>query len=266
MTNRMKRIVAVLALVLAIVVAATACKADLQQSSDQQPQTVVPNVIINEPGEEQKNLIAVNGSGKVTLEPDLATVQLGVSTTADTAADAQSKNNELMEAVLASVKANGIADKDIATSYVSLHEVYNYDKSPAVVVGYAMENTITVKVHALDALGKIISDAVTAGATSTNGITFSIEDTTEAYRQALAAALTDAAAKAQAIADAVGATLVAVPVSVNELGYSSPAVEATRSEMAAVADDAGSPVPVSAGEIVVTAQISAQYEIVAREG
>jgi uncharacterized protein YggE len=263
MTNKAKRAVAVLALVQALVVAATACKAELQQSSDQQPQTVVPNVVINQPGEREKNLIAVNGSGKVTLEPDLATVQLGVSTTADTAADAQNKNNELMAAVLASVKSNGIADTDITTSYVNLQEVYNYDKSPAEVVGYAMENTITVKVHALDTLGKIISDAVTAGATSTNGITFSIEDTTEAYRQALAAALTDAAAKAQAIADTVSATLVAVPVSVNELGYSSTPVEATRAEMAAPAADGGSPVPVSTGEIVVTANVSAQYEIVA---
>jgi uncharacterized protein YggE len=85
MTNKAKGTVAVLALVLALVVAATACKAELQQSSDQQPQTVVPNVVINQPGESEKNLIAVNGSGKVTLEPDLATVQLGVSTTADTA-------------------------------------------------------------------------------------------------------------------------------------------------------------------------------------
>lgn len=265
MTNKIKRTVAVLAFVLAIFVAATACKADLQQSSEQPQQNVVPNVVINQPAEAEKNLIAVNGSGKVTLKPDLATVQLGVSTKAETAADAQSKNNELMEAVLASVKANGVADTDITTSYVNLYEVYDYDKSPAVVVGYAMDNTITVKVHALDTLGKIISDAVTAGATSTNGISFSIEDTTEAYRQALAAALTDTSAKAQAIADSVGATLVAIPVSVNELGYSSTPIEATRAEMAAPADEAGSPVPVSTGEIVVTATVSAQYEIVAPE-
>ena len=265
MKTNYKRVIAVIALALALIVGATACKADLQPSTDQNTQTVVPNVVINQPAEAEKNIVTVNGSGKITLKPDLATVQLSVSTTAETATEAQDKNNALMAAVLESVKANGVEDKDITTSYVNLSEVYNYDKSPAMVVGYSMNNSITVKVHALDTLGKIISDAVAAGATGTNGITFSIEDTTEAYRQALAAALSDAAAKAQALADAAGATLVSIPVSVSEQSYSSTPVEA-RSEMLAVAEDAASPVPVSTGEIVVTATISAEYEITTPQG
>lgn len=261
MKNAKIRLIAVLALSLVLVMIVTACKADLQQSVEPPEQTVVPNVVINQPAPEDKNLVTVNGSGKVTLEPDLATLQLGVTTTAATAAEAQNKNSLLMEAVLASVKANGIEDKDITTSYVNLSEMYNYDKSPAVVVGYSMQNNITVKVRSLDTLGKIISDAVTAGATSTNGISFSIEDTTEAYRRALAAALTDAAAKARAIADAAGATLLSVPVSVSETSYSSTPVEAPRAsnQIAAAGDMAAA--PVSPGEIVVTATVSAEYEI-----
>ncbi|MCE5236528.1 MAG: SIMPL domain-containing protein [Eubacteriales bacterium] len=260
MKNGNKRLIAVLALVLTLVMVATACKAELQQSSDLPQQTIVPNVVINQPAQEEKNLVTVNGSGKVTLEPDLATLRLGVSSTAETAVEAQNKNSSLMEAVLASVKANGIADKDIATSYVNLHEMYNYDKSPAVVVGYSMENEITVKVRALDTLGKVISDAVAAGATSTNGVAFSIEDTTEAYRNALAAALTDAAAKAQAIAEAAGATLTAIPVGVSETSYSSTPVEAPRAGNELAASDMAA-VPVSPGEIAVTATVSAEYEI-----
>lgn len=262
MKRKNKRLLAVIALVAALGMAFTACKTSPPE--DQTPGTAVPNVIINPPTQEEKNLVTVSGSGKVTLKPDLASAQLGVSTTASTAAEAQSKNNELMEAVLASVKANGVAENDIETSYLNLREVYNYDKSPAVVVGYAMENTITVKVRALDALGKVISDAVAAGATSTNGISFSVADTTEAYRQALAAALSDAAAKAKAVADAAGATLVAVPVSVSETSYSAAAVEAPRAESLA-ASDSMTPVPVSTGEITVIANVSAQYEITAEE-
>lgn len=261
MKRETKRLIAVLALVLTFVIAATACKAELQQSSDLPQQTVVPNVVINQPAPEGKNLVTVNGAGKVTLKPDLATLELRVSTTAETATDAQNKNSELMTAVLASIQANGVEEKDITTSYVSLSEVYDYEKSPAKLVGYAMNNSVTVKVHVLDNLGKIISDGIAAGATGTNGITFSIEDTTEAYRSALAAALTDAAAKAKAIADAAGATLTAIPVGVSETSYSSTPVEAPRAanELIQTADMAT--VPVSPGEIVVTATVSAEYEI-----
>ncbi len=264
MKSDKKRIIAAIALVLALAMVVTACKSELRPS-EENSETIVPDIVINQPAQEEKNMVSVNGSGKVILEPDLATAMLSVSTRAETALEAQNKNNELMAAVLASVKANGVEEADITTSYVNLSEVYDYGKTPSKLIGYEMANSITVKVRAIDDVGKIISDAIAAGATGTNGITFSISDTTEAYRKALAAALTDAAAKAQALADAAGATLSAVPVKITESSMSSAPVEA-RMELAAAADTGTSPVPVSKGEIEVTATISAEYELIVPQG
>lgn len=263
MKNDKKRIIIAIALVLTLAMAVTGCKSDLRLD-EENAETVVPDIVINQPAQEEKNMVSVNGSGKVTLEPDLATAMLSVSTRADTALEAQNMNNQLMEAVLASVKANGVAEADITTSYVNLSETYDYSKSPAKIIGYEMSNSITVKVRAIDNVGKIISDAIAAGATGTGGITFGISDTTEAYRKALAAALADAAAKAQALAEAAGATLSAVPVKITESSMSSTPVEA-RMELAA-ADTANSSVPVSKGEIEVTATISAEYELIVPQG
>ena len=179
------------------------CKSEEQIAQNSQPQSTVisPDVHITQDASERDTL-TVSGAGEVRLTPDLASVSILINTTEQEAAEAQRINAELTEAVLASLKANGIQDADIKTESVSLSEEYNYEKSPAELVGYSMRNVLSVTVREIDSVGKVISDAIAAGATGTSNLAFTVSDSTGAYQDALKAAVAQAQGKAEATAEA----------------------------------------------------------------
>ena len=61
------------------------------------------------------NAIVVTGTGRVTVAPDTALLTLGVESQAAGLAEATSDAARRMSAVVARVKAFGVADTDIAT-------------------------------------------------------------------------------------------------------------------------------------------------------
>ena len=144
---------------------------------------------------------------------------------------------------------------------MSLNERYNYKKTPAVVVGYDMVTSIKVTIRDIDAVGKVLSDAIAAGATGTYGLTLTVSDSSAAYQQALKAAIDDAKGKAQAIAEALGVTLKPIPSAVNEQSSSYTPNAAYDMRTASAAEDANADVSISPGELTVEAQVSIEYEI-----
>lgn len=179
-----------LALALCISMAAvmfTGCKTVVQNPNGTTPQVISPEVTIQQESKEEPNVINVSGSGEIKLVPDIATVSIQVRTYNEKPAAAQQENSAAINAVTAAVKAAGVKDADIATDNVSLNERYNYKKTPAVVVGYDMVTSIKVTIRDIDAVGKVLSDAIAAGATGTYGLTLTVSDSSAAYQQALKA-------------------------------------------------------------------------------
>ena len=210
----------------------------------------------------------MSGEGEVKLTPDLATVSIVIKTTQKQAEDAQQKNAELTDAVLASLKANGVQEADIQTEDIHLGEEYNYDKSPAELVGYSMRNTLCITVREIETVGKVITDAIAAGATSTYGLAFTVSDSSGAYQDALTAAVVEARGKANAMAAALCVELAPIPVSVNEVSasyqpyvYEETVREPSAADMAASNDANG--ISVSTGELSVTAKVNVVYEVIA---
>src|SRR5262245_16245941 len=117
-----------------------------------------------------------------------------------------------MTAVVAALKKLGIADKDIQTSWVSLQPTYDYNlgTNPPKVTGYQFSNAVSVTIRDLDKVGDAIDNSLAAGATTLDGITFRVSDENAAEGQARTAAMTDAKAKAQALATAAGVTITGV--------------------------------------------------------
>ena len=64
--------------------------------------------------------VSVTGEATVSVPPDLAQVDGGVSSDAKTAREAFEANNAAMGKVLLALKGAGIAEKDIQTSRLSL--------------------------------------------------------------------------------------------------------------------------------------------------
>jgi uncharacterized protein YggE len=204
--------------------------------------------------------IHVTGSGSVVGEPDIATLNLGVSVEKESVEAAREEAASAMTAVIDSLKANDIAEKDIQTENFSIYPQYNYTDNGRELRGYRVNNTVRAKVRELESLSDIIDAAAKAGGdiVVVNSIQFMIEDPTELQMQARALAAKDAEAKAQTLADAHGVKL-GKPVNITEVtsGGISPIVYAE----SAVADDSfRTSTPIEAGELTVTVNITVVYE------
>ena len=206
--------------------------------------------------------IHVTGSGSVTGEPDIATLNLGVTVERKTVAEAREEAASSMTALIDSLKANDVAEKDINTENFSIYPQYDYTEEGRVLRGYRVNNTVRAKVRELDTLSDVIDDAAEAGGDSivVNSIQFMIDDTTAFQMQARSLAVKDAEAKAQTLADASGVTL-GKPVTITENTYfESPPIAFAVAE-AAFADEDRSSTPIAPGELTVTVNITVIYEI-----
>jgi uncharacterized protein YggE len=149
--------------------------------------------------------IVVTGSGAVATTPDRAQLSLGVSSDARSASAALRANAADMTKVIAAVKAQGIAAADIQTQLVSLSPRSRQNGEG--IAGYTAANSVTVTLRVPAKAGRAIDAAVDVGANQISGPDLSRGDQNALYRAALRAAVSNARAKAQAIAEASGLTL-----------------------------------------------------------
>ena len=164
------------------------------------------------------SIITVTGGATVKTEPDEATIRLGVNTEADTPEAALQENSSKSDAVMKSLKDNGVADEDIQTTNVRLDKRYHDRGTPRETVTSVANTELTVLTHDLEKVGTIISDAVTAGANDVQGVEFGLSSQTEAKGRALTEAIEGARAKAETMAEAAGAELGEV-VRIDEDAY-----------------------------------------------
>ena len=210
-------------------------------------------------------LVNVVGTYEDRLTPDMAIVSLGVQTTGATAAEASNANNELMTAVIAAIKAAGIEDADIQSTNIGLSPVYaqpsrDDPNAPPTITGYRATNTVSVRVLDLDQVGAILSAGLGAGANQLGGISFALQDRTQPYLDALAAATLDARRKADAIAVAAGMVVGGIV----EITEQSGGIPRPRAAGVMYAERGfGGAAPIEAGEIVVQARVQVQFRLAA---
>jgi hypothetical protein len=142
--------------------------------------------------------VTTTGHGVVTVVPDEASVSAGVHTQAASAAAALAQNAQLMNAVVAALKAAG--GSDLQTQQVSLYPQTNDQNQ---VTAYVADNSVSAKTK-IARVGALIDAAVGAGANTVNGPTLDVSDRDARYRDALGKAVEDARAKAAALARAGG--------------------------------------------------------------
>ena len=155
--------------------------------------------------------LAATGKASIQMDADFASLLLGVSTQADTVADAQEKNAAAITAVLQALEAQGIAEEDMYTSHFSVSPVYQYKPSSSgseqIISGYQIDNTLSVTIRKLEKVGAVADAAIAAGANQSYGLQFDADQKEEAYVQALKLAVQDAALKAGILAAAAGKDL-----------------------------------------------------------
>ena len=107
--------------------------------------------------------------------------------------------------MLAAIKESGIADRDIQTSRLSLQPQYDPNKSGAArLIGFQVNNQVTVKIRDIGKLPAVLDRAIAAGANEMSGIEFVVSEQSKLLDKARAEAIADARRKAELYANAAG--------------------------------------------------------------
>ena len=192
---------------LAIALAATLATAPLQAAL---AQTTLPA------------MISVSGEATISVPPDLAQIEAGVTSEAKTAREASDANNATMGKLLLALKAANIDGKDMQTSRLSLQPQNAPNRpGPPAIVGYQASNRVTVRLHDVTTIAGVVDMLVGAGATDIGGINFMVSETSKLLDQAREQAMADARRKAEIYAKAAGVSLGA-PLSIAEEGTPGP--------------------------------------------
>lgn len=221
---------------------------------------------------------AVSGDGRVIAVPDVAKLSFGVLTEGGKdLSDIQVENTEKINKVIAFIKSNGVDEEDIKTEYYNISPRYQYFSCPgnvapfgvsefeavpcppAEIVGYTINQSVSVKVRDLSDIGIIIAGVVDAGANNVFGPNFTIDDPDELQNQARAEAIAEAREKAKEIAKA-GKFRLGKLVSIQEGGYYPQPLRAY--DTFAVAESKGAAAPsIEPGSEEVNITVSLVYEI-----
>ena len=202
--------------------------------------------------------ITVSGQASVTATPDVAYITVGVHTQARRAADALSANNAQAAKVYQTLAQFGIEKKDIRTTSVSLYQREERDKNGKVIARYyVVDNTMQITVRDLDKLGQVLDAVVQNGANRLQGIRFDVSDRAALLEQARLEAVKQGKAQAAAIAEAAGAKLGEVQT----ISFQSLVQPVERAEVMMAAPKAAGEVPVSGGQLTVTATVSMVFAL-----
>jgi len=200
--------------------------------------------------------ISISGEATMTAPPDTARIRAGVAATGATAREASAANRKAMAAVMAAIKAAGVAEKDIQTSRYSIQPVYSNTPQQKI-TGFIANNSVTLTLHKLDDMGDLIDKLTDAGANSLGGVEFIVSDANRLLDKVRGEALADARRKAQIYADAAGVKLGSLLSLSENINMPRPVMYMARAAAAPAPETS-----ISAGENTLQVSVSATFELV----
>ena len=208
---------------------------------------------------ERPAMISVTGEATVSVAPDQAEIEAGVTSDGKTARAASDANNATMGQLLLALKATNIDSRDVQTSLLSLQPEYSQNRSgasansgPPAIVGYRASNRVTVRLRDVLKVSSTIDMLVGAGATDIGGIHFTVSQASKLLDDARAQAIADAHRKADLYAKAAGVALGA-PLSISEASSPGPLF---RGKMMTAAPMTSTPVAQGEETLSVTVNVS----------
>jgi len=202
--------------------------------------------------------ITVTGQGREEIPTTITQVRLGVEVQGRTAEQVQREAAQRSAAVVELLRSRNV--QRLQTTGISLNPIYNYENNTQRITGYSATNTVSFEIPTAQA-GSILDDAVRAGASRIEGVSFiaSDEAIATARQQALREATQEARQQAQVVLESLNLSeREIVGIQINGAGAPPPppipyaALAAARSESADV------PTPVVGGEQQVEASVTLQ--------
>ena len=174
--------------------------------------------------------IRVSGTGTISVEPDVAVLDIGVEVFAGKVSNARSEASIAMDSVISTIKKLGVEEKDIQTTRFSISPRYDYEETiingkrvgTQVLTGYTVSNTVKAKIFEVDKVGEIIDSAADAGGdyVRINGVDFTVDDPSPYKTTIRKMAVEEAVNKAQEYALLTNVELGPI-ISLDEMGSGS---------------------------------------------
>ncbi|HEY4304100.1 MAG TPA: SIMPL domain-containing protein [Gemmatimonadaceae bacterium] len=208
--------------------------------------------------------IVTTGVGEARVTPDRATIMIGVQTRGSTAAAAGADNARKQKAILDTLKALGLGADQLSTTgynvWPEMSQTTSANQTPRV-VAYTVSNTVRVELRRIEDVGKTIDAALSKGANEISSLQFTSSKADSVRRAALAAAVANARADAQALATAAGGTLGQLIEISTTSSPVRPVMFDARMEMSA---KAAVPTSIEPGEQTVNATVTVRWGFVGR--
>ena len=206
--------------------------------------------------EQRIRTLSVTGRGVETIPTTQTQVRLGVEVQGKTAAQVQQEAARRSSAVVELLRSRQV--EKLETAGITLNPIYNFDNNQQRLTGYTATNTVSFRINTASA-GTLLDDAVNAGATRIDGVSFVAADSAieSARKQALRKATQDAQAQADAVFSALNLKRGEIlGIQVNGAIAPPPMYRQVAGARAAAAD---ATTPVVGGEQQVEASVTLQF-------
>lgn len=205
-------------------------------------------------------VVRVVGTSEVKVIPDRAVIEIGVEKQNVNASVAKQMADAAARRLLASLRANGVDEKDIQTTFLSLQPQFDYRKGMRISY-FVAEQTLSVTVRDLAKLDSLLESVIKAGGNRVDSIQYEASDLRKYRDQARDLAVKAAREKAHALAQALGQD-IGKPYSIEEMpefGYDISA-GITRSDNEASKERGRGPAT-AAGQRTIIARVIVSFDL-----
>ena len=203
-------------------------------------------------------ILEVTGRGVVSLDTDIAQIQVGVEIEGDTATEVQQQVAQSLSAVVEQL--NQLEVDELETISISLQPRLEFDDSGnSTVVGFTGRNIVQFEV-ATDIAGETIDTAIQAGANTIENINFvaTDEELSQARLDAIKLAAQDAQNQAAPLFDILDLTPLEI-VDIDVIGVNNPSARSFSPAFEIAAFDASTPIIGGTQDVVAEVALDISY-------
>ena len=150
-------------------------------------------------------IITTSGERSISVQPDFAVIELGITSQDTNAALAATKVARAQQRLFASLTEMGYAGDTLPTTRYSV--VPQWDQEGDTIVAFEAQTSVQIVISDLARVGAVVDAAVDAGANYIPEITFDVADRAPTREEVLRMAIAEARRDAEILAQATGGRL-----------------------------------------------------------
>ncbi|MGI9595510.1 MAG: SIMPL domain-containing protein [Acidimicrobiales bacterium] len=200
--------------------------------------------------------ISVTGTGRMAIDAEIATLQVGVNLTDKNLEDARAAAASKLNEARNHLTSSGVAVADIKTTRLNVHT--SFDRSVRRQI-YHLTTGFDATIRDLGSAESIVNELfdVIGDGMDMRGLTFGVEDPSTGRAEAIELAFEDAKAKATHLARLAGVALGPV-LAISE---AEPAHYEARPMMRSAVAQSSADIPIEAGELDQRATVSVRWAV-----